>query len=411
MVSDLITRSCVAVRINISTQSTLAWWTTSKSCADKARYFGVQTRSVVRLTLCHEVRIVTRVCITATIFRLEFTQYYNTANASSYSRTNIEGWIGPGGVFAGGSFLNTRDLDTGFDNFSRQPGTNYQQYAGDLKFNTLLDRSSMLTVSLQHLEQDNLPRSDTFPGYPLDRDNSNSDSGARFYDPQQRDLAYIRYQALDPLAGALDALTFTASYQRQRETLTRGIPTSRFQETDVETVGLQVVGSRQVGDYSKWTTGFDWYYDDVDSPFGGTASGPIVPDDAWYRRAGCFLNWDVDLTDRLHATTGVRYESIATAGTPIVMDTPVFIHPTYDDWVGQLGLVYELTACAHLVGSISEGFRAPNLDDLMANNPNVLQEGQSLPSLGLTPEHSINYEVGVKNQLRPTAHSNIRLLD
>ena len=32
----------------------------------------------------------------------------------------------------------------------------------------------------------------------------------------------------------------------------------------------------------------------------------------------------------------------------------------------------------------------------MANNPNVLQQGQSLPSLGLTPEHSINYEVGVK---------------
>lgn len=329
-------------------------------------------------------------------FTREFTQYYNTSNSSPYSRLNVEGWVGPAGVFAGGSFLNVRDLDTGFDSFSRQPGTNYQQYAGDIKFNYLLDDNQMLTFSLQHFEQEDLPRSDRFPGFPLDRNNSNTPGGARFFDPQQRDLAYLRYQAIDPLGGAFDALTFTASYHRQREVQTRGIPTTRFQETDVETTGLQVVASKDVGVFGKWTTGVDWYYDDVDSPFGGTASGPIVPDDAWYRRAGWFLNWDVSLTERLDATAGVRFESIETAGTPVVMNTPVYINPSYDDWVGQLGLVYELNPCVHLVGSVSEGFRAPNLDDLMANNPNVLQQGQSLPSLGLTPEHSINYEVGIK---------------
>jgi len=254
----------------------------------------------------------------------------------------------------------------------------------------------MLTVSLQHFEQEDLARSDRFPGYPLDRNNSNTPGGARFFDPQQRDLAYIRYQALEPLGGYFDALTFTASYNRQREVQTRGIPTTRFQETDVETTGLQVVASRDLDHLGKLTTGVDWYFDDVDSPYGGSAGGPIVPDDAWYRRAGWFLNWDVALTKRLNATAGVRFESIETAGTPEVEGTPVFINPSYNDWIGQVGLVYELNPCLHLVGSISEGFRAPNLDDLMANNPNVLQEGQSLPSLGLAPEHSINYEVGVK---------------
>ena len=328
-------------------------------------------------------------------FGTEFTQYYNTSNSSPYSRLNVEGWLGPAGVFAGGSFLNVRDLDTGFGNFPRQPGTNYQQYAGDIKFNYLLADNQMLTVSLQHFEQEDLPRSDRFPGYPGDLNNSNTPAKARFFDPQQRDLAYIRYQALEPLA-ALDALTFTASYHRQREVQTRGIPTTRFQETDVETVGLNIVGAKDLGRFGKWTTGVDWYYDDVDSPFGGTASGPIVPDDAWYRRAGWFLNWDVALTERLAAVAGVRYESIETAGTPVVQNTPVYINPSYDDWIGQIGLVYELNPGLHLVGSISEGFRAPNLDDLMANNPNVLQQGQSLPSLGLVPENSINYEVGIK---------------
>lgn len=325
----------------------------------------------------------------------EFTQYYNTSNSSPYGRMNVEGWVGNVGMFAGGSFANVRDLDTGWD-FGRQPGTNYQQWAGDIKFNYLLDNQQMLTVSLQHFQEDDVPRSDRFPGYPGDLNSSNSLGGARFFNPQQRDLAYIRYQALDPIP-ALDALTVTTSYNRQREEQERGVPTTRFQETDVETLGVSAVAVKDLDWLGKWTGGFDWYYDDVDSPFGGTASGPIVPDDAWYQRIGTFLNWDVALTERLEAVAGVRYENINTAGTPVIDDTPVYINPNYHDWVSQIGLVYKLNSHVNLVGSISEGFRAPNLDDLMANNPNVLQQGQSVPSLGLTPERSINYEVGVKS--------------
>ncbi len=335
----------------------------------------------------------------------ELTQYYNTSNSAPYGRVNIEGWVGNTGIFTGGSFLNVRDLDTGWD-FGRQPGTNYQQWAGDVKFNYLLDRSRMLTVSLQHFQQDDLPRSDRFPGYPGDLNGSNNFGNARFFDPQQRDLGYLRYQALNPIP-AIDALTVTASYHRQREVQQRGVPTVRFQETDVETLGVQAVAVKDLDWVGKWTSGVDWYYDDVDSRFGGTASGPIVPDDAWYQRMGWFLNWDVALTERLDAVAGVRYENINTAGTPVVevggIDTPLFINPNYHDWVSQVGVVYELRPSLHLVGSISEGFRAPNLDDLMANNPNVLQQGQSIPSLDLRAERSIHYEVGFKtnyNRLR-----------
>ena len=328
----------------------------------------------------------------------EFTQYYNTSNSSPYGRLNVEGWVGNAGVFTGGSFANVRDLDTGWD-FGRQPGTNYQQWAGDVKFNYLLDDNQMLTLSLQHFQQDDLPRSDRFPGFPGDLNNSNTFAKARFFDPQQRDLAYLRYQALGPLPG-IDALTVTASYNRQREIQTRGVPTTRFQETNVETLGASAVAVKDLDWLGKWTSGFDWYYDDVDSPFGGTASGPIVPDDATYQRIGVFLNWDVNLTERLNAVTGVRYENIDASGTPVIANTPVFVQQNYHDWVSQVGLVYKWNPHVNLVGSISEGFRAPNLDDLMANNPNVLQEGQSIPSLGLTPERSINYELGVKTNYR-----------
>ena len=324
----------------------------------------------------------------------EFHQTYNTANDTSYSRANIEGWVGSSGLFAGGSFLNVRDLETGWD-FGTQPGTNYQQYSGDIKFNYLLDANSLLTFSFQHVEQDELPRSDRFPGYPGDRNNSNNPGNARFFDPQQRDLAYIRYQAIDPLP-LVDALTVTGSYHRQRDVQTRGIPIVRSQETDVESVGMNVVGVKDFDTYGKITTGVDWYHDDVDSAFGGTAGGPIIPDDAFYERIGTFVNWEVPLTSRLHGSAGVRYEHLDLAATPSVGGANVFISPNYDDLIAQAGLVYEINPCVHLVGSISEGFRAPNLDELTANNPNVLQQGMDLPSLGLTPEQSTSYEVGLK---------------
>ena len=48
-----------------------------------------------------------------------------------------------------------------------------------------LDEQQLLTFAVQHLEQENLPRSDRFPGYPQDRNNSNTPGGARFFDPNE----------------------------------------------------------------------------------------------------------------------------------------------------------------------------------------------------------------------------------
>jgi hemoglobin/transferrin/lactoferrin receptor protein len=328
----------------------------------------------------------------------EYHQYFNTADSSPYSRMNAEGWIGPAGYFGGGSTMDVHDLETGYA-FGRQPGTAYEQWAGDVKFNYLLSRESMLTVALQHFQQDHLPRSDRFPGYPGDRNNSNTLANALFFDPQQRDLGYIRYQAIDPTSFS-DAITVTASYHRQRESLERGVPRNQFQETDVETGGLQFTSVKDLEDLGFFTAGCDWYHDDVDSPFGGAATRPIVPDDAYYERFGVFGNWEVPLTYQLSAIAGARYELVDAAGSPLVTiggaPTAVTVFPHFNDWVAHVGLSYKLTDDVALVSNFSEGFRAPNLDDLMANNPNVLQQGSQLPSLGLTPEHAYTYEVGVK---------------
>jgi outer membrane receptor protein involved in Fe transport len=340
-----------------------------------------------------------------------FTETYSTADSGTYSRMNVEGISGNVGVFAGASYLNVRDLDRGGDQ-GRQPFTNYDQYAGDVKIDRLLDDDHILTVGLQHFEQTDVPRSDRFA--PFSNGPPFNAPRPTFFDPQQRDLAYLRLQGLDPTEWT-DAYTLTASYGRQKEG-SREIRSSTrtdLGQFDVETVGVSVVGvtelDRRMADYmGKLTYGLDWYHDDVDAfknrfnPTNGSLAAitPQFPDDSFYQRIGTFLTWDVPLTSRLELTSGVRYEHIDAGGTPIVVvnnvNTPVHITPSYSDWIGNVGLSYELTPCWRLVGSIAEGFRAPNLDDLVATNSLVQQAGQDIPTTDLQPEHSVNYEVGVK---------------
>jgi hemoglobin/transferrin/lactoferrin receptor protein len=134
------------------------------------------------------------------------------------------------------------------------------------------------------------------------------------------------------------------------------------------------------------------------NPTAGTTTpqNPQFPNDATYDRFGTFVNWDVDLTDRLHMSLGTRYENVDASGTiNAVSGTRTPFQRNYNDWIGGVGFVYELTEELHAVGGVNQGFRAPNLDDLTADNT-VLQVGQDSPSLDVQPERSLNYEVGLK---------------
>jgi hemoglobin/transferrin/lactoferrin receptor protein len=333
----------------------------------------------------------------------QFVQYYTTADQGSYSRWNVEGWTGSTGVFAGASYLNVRDLDRGGD-LGRQPFTNYDQYAADVKIDRLLDPITALTVALQHFEQRDVPRSDRFfPFVPL------AQQRPTFFDPQQRNLAYLRLEGLS-LNDMIDAYSFTASYTRSKEGAREIRGGNRDEgEFDVHSAGLNLVASTDLDWAGTLTYGADWYHDDVDAfrnrfdDASGTLIGPRIPqfpDDSSYERLGVFLQWHVDLTERWSMLAAVRYELVELAGTPTLQvngqDVPRYVARSFDDWIGSLGLNYRLADGWHLVGSISEGFRAPNLDDLVATNPFVQQSGLDLPSIDLNPEHAITYEIGLK---------------
>lgn len=332
----------------------------------------------------------------------EFREVYSTADSGSYTRMSLESWHGGGGFFGGGSYLNVHDLDRGGD-LGRQPFTNYSQYAGDVKYDYLLSDDAMVTVALQHFEQEDVPRSDRFAPFVF-----GPPAGTprpTFFDPQQRDLVYLRLQGVTYNA-FFDAYSSTVSYGRNKEAYSefRSATRTDLAEFDVDTIGYTLSLVRDLDVYGKFTYGVDYYYDDVDAfrnrlnPQIGALSrdNPQFPNDSTYDRFGGYFNWEVWLTERLLASAGARYENANADGTlNAVSGTRIPFTRTYQDWVGSIGLTYELTPVMHLVGSVSEGYRAPNLDDLTADNP-VLQNAQDIPSLDVEAEHSYTYEVGAK---------------
>ena len=337
----------------------------------------------------------------------EWIQKFSSADLGYYGRLNVEGTIGTGSYFAGAGYGNFNDLDRGGD-LGRQPWTSYGQHSGDIKLSYLLAENRMLTVSLQHFVQQDLARSDRFP------------NRLTVFDPQQRSMGYVRYIATEVAGPLFDRFSITTSYHRQREaTSDQRLNTNNLDigEFDTETLGLLVMFSRDLADLGRLTYGLDLYYDDVDASKNrhDATSGALVaartpqfPDDGIYQQTGAYLQWDTELTDRLGAVSGVRFTRVSADATPIVnidddnnpatpdVPTPLPINPQFSDWSASAGLNYRLRDDLRLVTSFSEGFRAPNLDDLAATNNNVQQSAADIPSVNLQPERSTSYDVGLK---------------
>ena len=339
----------------------------------------------------------------------EWIQKFSSADLGYYGRLNVEGTIGTGSYFAGAGYGNFNDLDRGGE-LGRQPWTSYGQHSGDIKLSYLLAENRMLTVSLQHFVQQDLARSDRFP------------TRLTVFDPQQRSMGYVRYIGTEVAGPMFDRFSVTASYHRQREASTdQQLNTTNLDigEFDTETLGLLVMFSRDLGKLGRLTYGLDLYYDDVDSfkdrfdaDTGAFLSSltPQFPDDGIYQQTRAYMQWDTELTDRLGAVSGIRFTRVSADATPIVnidddndpgtpdVPTPLPINPQFSDWSASAGLNYRLRDDLRLVTSFSEGFRAPNLDDLAATNNNVQQSSADTPSIDLQPEQSLSYDVGVKLQ-------------
>lgn len=178
--------------------------------------------------------------------------------------------------------------------------------------------------------------------------------------------------------------------------------------TDVDSRGVRMEAQKVTGDGVLLTYGLDVYEDrsagtdtstTVISGLGEDRirgrGGPQIPT-ARIRNLGVFAQARVDLGPLGEMIAGVRYQDVAarTFATPGNSAEPV----RYGDraLVGALNLLARVSPRLNLVGSLSRGFRSPNLVERFFVGATPSGRGFWEPAPELKPETSVNAELGAR---------------
>lgn len=335
---------------------------------------------------------------------------WSDAESSWTTRTEVHGNQDNLGFVIGGTYRSYGDLNAGGPT-RRQPGTAYNDTDGDLRLDWRADDDTTWTLGIQHVDQDDVPRTErTVNGIPFHGTSVGSELRRDL--SQTRDLVYLRVEQENP--GVADTVQVTASWHRQREVRVRDRDVSRtdVQGTDVGTLGLQAQLESDT-DIGYVTYGVEYWRDDVDSfrrdYTGGALSlervqGPVA-DNAAYHLLGVYAQNEFDI-ETTAVTAGARFTyARASAGrvdNPAVGGadpaTPGNVIGVRDSWtnvVGSARAVHPLDNHWNVFGGVSQAFRAPNLSDLTRLDAT---SGVETPSPGLDPERFLSFEAGVKGR-------------
>ena len=248
------------------------------------------------------------------------------------------------------------------------------------------------------------PRSTLFPYTTLFRSKYVNNNESRIYNPQERQFFSLQWNGRMHSAMA-DRLRAGVSYQLMHEALERkkvDDPTSRIRNYNdkVGSIGLTLQMDKGLGAKHLLTYGLEHYRDEVKSSRVDTVGGVSTdkrgnfPDGSKYYMTGLYLQDEYFISDKSAITAGIRY---SLSQTKTMLEDYGDLDETYGDVTGSLRWSGEVKQGMRLFAGIAQGFRAPNLDDIaVLKNTN---EGEDVPSPGLEPEKSINYEVGIKSNL------------
>lgn len=307
---------------------------------------------------------------------------------------------GPRGGWRGGlSVRNFGDLRAGRGLGVESP-SGYTELAVDTRADLLLSRSGRLTLAYQHDHQGDVPRWDqvTQRGF------------ARYaFDPQVRRLGYARYEQTFASAW-LRQFKATASVQRnseQREYQRRDADILTVERDDVLVSGVSLeVQSRPVGSLAI-VSGLDYYADRVQSAredrTGGVGPGlskrGLYPSGAAADAVALFSHATITHA-RWIIDGGVRVgRSEVSAPDPLFGSA--HIRPAMVTASG--GAMFAIAPWLRGYGTVSQAFRAPNIDDL--SSLGQFDFGVEVPSPQLDPETSVTVEGGVKMRTTRAAAS------
>jgi hemoglobin/transferrin/lactoferrin receptor protein len=279
----------------------------------------------------------------------------------------------------------------GGDTTGFQRPSGYAENAFDAKIKADIGKGWMMTLANHWLAQDNVP---VYHKYRLENFAVNTTN------PISRGFSYVQARKVFQ-KGLIRQMDFFASRQFIKETRyaqKNGNPSTRFERDATST--LAVGADLYLHFTAEWdaNTGVEIYTDKVRSFRNDYLASPLqegnkrglYPDQSAYHNMAAYsmhhFHWN-----RLTAEAGLRYNQyVAKLSDPTL--GKVVIKP--GALVFQGGINYRLAGKWYVYANLSEGFRAPNIDDL--GTLGIVDFRYEIPAYGLKPERSLNMESGFK---------------
>ncbi|MFK7909535.1 MAG: TonB-dependent receptor plug domain-containing protein [Akkermansiaceae bacterium] len=330
---------------------------------------------------------------------------FDTNSHSHVSRLETSfGQGGKWGILLGVTNKNFGDIrDSGV---GRMKNTGYDELDLDFRLDVALSDATTLTLAHNRVNQDDVWRwhSTVFnPGWA--HDDHVTDPGkfaARIYD-QERSLTYLKLAGGE---GWLKKWSATLSYQKSQDSQfqNRGGGDIRTQRADVQTWGLGLQMESDLGAGSL-LYGLDYYHDEVDSEGSRTGKDPRsarpLADDSSYDLLGIFTQYrwtPFHSISKLKTSVGLRFthaEADIGKSFDSTLGRDISESKQWNNWVASGRALYELNDCWNIYAGISQGFRAPNLNDL-SGNLTSRSTNNIVGSLDLDPEKFMSYEIGAR---------------
>jgi len=306
------------------------------------------------------------------------------------------------GVLIGGSARSLGEIEGGRAT-GRQPNTDHEENAVDVKFEHWLDRDTKFVFLHQQFSQDNVPRTHS-TNQGISWRGTSVGSNIRRDNDQNRRLTYAQLHKTGGAAGA-DSMKLSLSWQTQQwiEDRLRSSMASTFDAFTVGTLGAFAQFEKDTA-IGRLTYGVDYYHDNVNSSrvrdvyrTGDEIQGK-VGNDASYDLLGVFVQDVLPISENARVEAGVRYTYAAVDAKSVrdpVTDGRIGVKNDWDEFTANVRGIVSVTDEVNVYAGASQGFRAPSLTDLTSFD--VARSGeQEIPVTDLNEERFLGYEVGTK---------------
>lgn len=294
-------------------------------------------------------------------------------------------------MLLGGTRRTFGDLMGGQEIGTQSPsGYREQSFDGKLRWQK---NNKLITAAHQYTRQNKVP---------LYHKVALEDFDHYFFDPQVRQLSYLKLESNSDHR-ILKKITFTSSLQKSKEVRNFRKNTARYDTEESDKVATWGETLEILSIYSdQWssTSGIEFYHSKINSTRQQldaylTPSRGLYPDEALTNNFSLYSIHQVNM-GRFGFEGGLRYNyfnhRIPNEDPQIAQGADILVKPS--SLVSNLSAMFDVGSGHQIYLAYSEGYRAPNIDDL--GTLGLVDFRFEIPAYDLKPEKSRTTELGYK---------------